>query len=152
MPRPSKHSRGASALIPQVSWGSLLMNAMRQVPREELDSEGFTETIAYPLDLGVTVIGAAKALGVSRQRVYQLIQEGSLIAFELVDDFRGSAGVFVRSDSLRARLKAQGKSVPRLIPGEVKELAFTSDEPKGKQRLAFKAPAKGTSKRKRRGT
>lgn len=52
-----------------------------------------------------TVGSAAKQLGVTRQRVHQLIRTGALDAYELRDDLGAAVGLFIRPASV-ARLAA----------------------------------------------
>lgn len=67
--------------------------------------------------IGLTVQSVADALGVSRQRVYQLIYARVLRGFELKDDAGNPAGIFVDPESVEA-FKASGRR-----PGPKKKAA-----------------------------
>lgn len=67
--------------------------------------------------VGFAVASAARRLGVSRQRVHQLVQSGRLEAYELLDDEKYSSALFITRGSIAAfeksgrqpGLKAKGR-------------------------------------------
>jgi DNA-binding XRE family transcriptional regulator len=149
MPRSTKLSKGTDAAIERVSLDDFATWAFSQMIARNRSAKkargtGFSvdcsaedvpspDGSAAPADsfkaelkvrLGVTVMSAAEALGVSRQRIYQLVKDRQLEAFELTDDLGNSAGVFIRTDSLKNRIKSQGKPIPRRFTEELRDPAF----------------------------
>lgn len=149
MPRSTKLSKGTDAAIERVSlddfaaWAFSQMIARNRSAKKAggtgLSVDRLTEDVPSPdgpaapagslkaefkVRLGVTVMSAAEALGVSRQRIYQLVKDRQLEAFELTDDLGNSAGVFIKTASLKNRIKNQGKPVPRRFTEELRDPAF----------------------------
>ena len=69
---------------------------------QELDNEGL------PNFNGLSPGGAASRLGVSRQRISQLVKEGKLDRIEIIDDAGHQLGVLITSDSIE-RFKQSGR-------------------------------------------
>lgn len=63
--------------------------------------------------LGYSVSSAAKRLSISRQRVHQLVKSKTLEAYELLDDAKASAGLFVSTRSVEAFRLSERKPGPK---------------------------------------
>lgn len=70
-------------------------------------------SVAQGKSVGFSVAGAAKRLGVVRQRVHQLVQSGRLDAYELLDDAKCTAGLFITRESVEAFERSGRKPGPK---------------------------------------
>lgn len=120
MARKTRLSESVAIIVPRFTIENLLDDGVIEpdwVHKPDAPA-GAPEYEQKGLSIGYSILGAAAYLKVSRQRVYQLIKAGRLEAFELVDDAKYPAGVFVKARSLSEFKYSDRKPGPKAKEAE----------------------------------